>query len=116
MFRLVELETPYRGKGNNYSELEKNLEYARLCMRDCLLKGEAPFASHLLYTQQGVTEDRNSEERKMGIGAGLAWASKAEATVVYTDRGISEGMKLAIAGAMSEGRKVEYRTLLGYKK
>jgi hypothetical protein len=109
LFRLVELETPYKGK--DYSELEQNLKYARECMRDCLLRGEAPFASHLLYTQEGVTNDRFPEERKLGIEAGLAWASHAEATVVYTDRGISEGMKLAIETAKREGRPVEYRTL-----
>ncbi|MFA5071383.1 MAG: hypothetical protein WC511_03395 [Candidatus Pacearchaeota archaeon] len=109
MFRLVELETPYKGK--DYSELEINIKYARKCMRDCLLRGESPFASHLLYTQENVLNDKIPDERKLGIEAGLAWASKAEATVVYTDRGISEGMKLAIERAEKEGRLVEYRTL-----
>lgn len=109
MSRLVELETPY--KGDNYSALEKNIEYARKCMRDCLLRGESPFASHLLYTQPGVLDDKNSDERKLGIEAGLVWASHANATVVYTDLGISEGMRLAIERAKKEGRPVEYRTL-----
>ena len=40
---LVLLESPYAGY------VERNLAYARACMRDCLLRGEAPFASHLLY-------------------------------------------------------------------
>jgi hypothetical protein len=109
MPRLVELETPY--KGDNYSTLEKNIEYARKCMRDCLLRGEAPFASHLLYTQQGTLDDKNPNERNIGIEAGLAWASHAEATVVYQDLGISEGMMLAIRRAVLEGRRVEYRNL-----
>jgi len=58
MPRLVELETPY--KGDNYIKLEENIEFARKCMRDCLLRGEFPFASHLLYTQPGITDDKNS--------------------------------------------------------
>jgi hypothetical protein len=109
MPRLVELETPY--KGDNYSTLEKNIEYARKCMRHCLLKGEAPFASHLLYTQPGVLDDKLTEERERGIEAGLAWAIHAEATVVYTDLGISDGMVAAIRRAVEEKRPVEYRKL-----
>jgi hypothetical protein len=109
MPRLVELETPY--KGDNYLLLWRNIEYARGCMRDCLLRGESPFASHLLYTQPGVLDDKSPDERKLGIEAGLAWANHADATVVYTDLGISEGMKLAIERAKQEGRLVEYRTL-----
>ncbi len=50
MTKLVILETPYRG--NSYSDLEGNIEYARKCMRDSLFRGEFPFASHLLYTQR----------------------------------------------------------------
>jgi len=52
------------------------------------------------------------EERILGIEAGLAWTKYAEATVVYTDKGISKGMKLAIERAKQEGRPIEYRTLL----
>jgi len=109
MPRLVELETPYKGK--DYANLEKNIEYARACMRHCLLKGEAPFASHLLYTQPRVLDDKLTNEREMGIEAGLAWAVHAEATVVYTDLGISEGMVAAIRRAVKEKRPVEYRKL-----
>ncbi len=47
----VILESPY---GGTPEEVERNVKYARACLRDCLLRGEAPFASHLLYTQPGV--------------------------------------------------------------
>ena len=106
---LVELESPY--KGNNYKDLEENLKYARACMRDCFLRGEFPFASHLLYTQEGILDDKIPEERALGIEAGLTWTIHAEKTVVYQDRGISRGMQLAIERANKEGRPVEYRTL-----
>lgn len=85
--------------------------YARAAMRDCLLRGEAPYASHLLYTQEGVLDDDVPEERQLGIHAGLCWGSAALKTVVYTDLGISEGMKQGIRHAEAEGRPIEYRSL-----
>lgn len=103
--RLVILESPFAGN------VEANLVYGRQCMADCLRRGEAPFASHLLYTQAGVLDDNIPAERKLGIEAGLAWGRYADATVVYTDLGISPGMKQGIARANAERRHVEYRTL-----
>jgi hypothetical protein len=50
-------------------------------------------------------------ERKLGIAAGLAWLRVSDATVVYTDRGISPGMKQGVAAALAAGKPVEYRTL-----
>lgn len=102
--RRVILESPYSG------DVEKNIDYARRCLRDCLLRGESPIASHLLYTQPGVLDDRLLEERKLGIEAGLVWGSVAEATVVYIDYGISSGMKYGIERAKKDGRPVEYRS------
>lgn len=104
MIRVI-LESPFAGN------VEGNIEYARMCLRDCLLRGEAPIASHLLYTQPGVLDDTNPEERKLGIEAGLLWGALAEKTVVYIDRGISRGMQYGIERAQKEGRPVEYRTL-----
>lgn len=104
-FRLVIVESPYAG------DVEMNTRYARAAMRDCLLRGEAPYASHLLYTQPGVLADSDTEERDLGIGAGLAWGDKADATVLYTDLGISSGMKYGIQRAEAAGRPIEYRSL-----
>lgn len=84
--RLVILESPYAG------DIERNVRYARACMRDCLLRGESPFASHLLYTQEGVLRDEVPEEREQGIAAGFAWRAWADASVFYVDLGFSEGM------------------------
>jgi hypothetical protein len=103
--RRVILESPYAG------DVAANEAYARAAMRDCLLRGEAPIASHLLYTQPGVLDDAIPEERMLGINAGLVWGTLADATVVYADRGISRGMKYGIERAEHEGRPVEYRTL-----
>ena len=103
--RRVILESPYAG------DIERNVNYARLALRDCLQRGEAPIASHLLYTQPGVLRDNVPEEREWGINAGLAWGAVADATVVYTDYGISRGMEYGIKRAEAEGRPVEYRKL-----
>lgn len=111
--RLVILESPYGNQ--NPREVEENIRFARACMRDCLKRGEAPYASHLLYTQGGVLDDCIPEERTLGIEAGLAWGDRADATVVYTNRGLSVGMKLGIARAEAAKRPVEFRELTGWK-
>ena len=103
--RRVILESPYAG------DVQANIEYARACVRDSLSRGEAPIASHLLYTQPGILNDDVSEERQWGIDAGLAWRAVAEASVVYIDRGISIGMGYGIETARASGLPVEYRKL-----
>lgn len=104
--RLVILESPYAG------DVEANVAYARQCVRDSLQRGEAPIASHLLYTQPGILRDDVPEERNLGIDAGLQWQCCAEAIVVYTDRGISGGMKQGINRAKKlYNTKIEYRSI-----
>ena len=103
--RRVQLESPYAG------DVEFNIKYARDCARDCLKRGEAPFASHLLYTQEGILIEGIPKERALGIEAGLVWGQAAELTVVYEDYGISECMRRGIERAKAEGRPVEYRRL-----
>lgn len=104
--RRVVLESPFAG---NIWRRWLNRRCARRCLRDSCLRGEAPIASHLLYTQ--ALHDDDPRERKIGIEAGLAWGTVADATVVYIDRGISHGMRLGIARAHAEGRPVEYRSI-----
>jgi hypothetical protein len=103
--KLVILESPYAG------DIEANVEYARACVRDSLSRGEAPIASHLLYTQPGILRDDVAEERRWGIDAGLAWKAVAHGSVVYIDRGITRGMEYGIAAAKASGLPVEYRRL-----
>lgn len=103
--RLVIIESPYAG------DVEANVEYARRCVRDSLSRGEAPIASHLLYTQPGILDDDLPDERQWGIDAGLAWRRVAEASVVYTDSGVSRGMEYGIKAARAAGLPVEYRNI-----
>lgn len=108
MTRLVILESPYAG------DIQRNVAYARACLRDCLMRGEAPMASHLLYTQDGVLDDNNPQERALGIAMGHVWIAKADAVVVYTDLGLSTGMKMGIEAASAVGTVIELRTLVGW--
>lgn len=108
-FTPVRLESPFKGKTKE--ENERNVRYARACMRNCLMRSEAPFASHLLYTQPGVLDDNDPDERALGIAAGLSAAWMFRKVVVYTDLGISEGMKQGIRQATKHHQAIEYRTL-----
>lgn len=101
--KLVVVESPFAG------DEARNLTYVRRCMHDCFTQGEFPFASHALYTQPGVLNDAVAEERNLGIFAGLLWTLLADKTVVYTDHGITAGMKKGISFAERLGRKIEYR-------
>jgi len=101
----VILESPYSGN------VDLNTRYARACLKDSLSRNEAPIASHLLYTQEGVLDDNNPEDRKLGIEAGLAWCHLAERTVVYIDLGITEGMTEGIERAESFNKVIITRSL-----
>ena len=97
--KLVILESPYAG------EIERNINYARLCVKDSLMRGESPIASHLLYTQ--MLDDNIPLERELGINAGLAWKKVAELQVFYIDYGWSKGMLYA----KESGLPFEIRTI-----
>lgn len=103
--KLVILESPYAG------DVEVNTTYARRALADSLRRGEAPLASHLLYTQPGVLDDTVPAERARGIEAGLAWGEVADATALYLDRGLSRGMVEGIVAAVHSFRPIECRFL-----
>ena len=103
--RLVILESPFAG------DVKTNIDYARRCVKDCLIRGESPIASHLLYTQEGVLDDTVPEERALGISAGHKWMKVADAAVVYIDLGISSGMEEGIKVAKECDLPIEYRNL-----
>ncbi len=107
MMRRVIMESPYAS--DDPLVVQHNVEYARLCALDCLERGEAPIASHLLFPQ--FLDDKIPEHRALGIGAGLAWVPTADAMVCYVDRGISNGMDAAMRFARRAGLPVEMRTL-----
>jgi hypothetical protein len=102
IMKRVIIESPYAG------DIARNKAYLQACIRDCLNRGEAPFASHQMYTD--ALDDNDPEQRKLGMLAGLRWAWCADAIVVYGDHGISPGMKWAIEQTVKH-MPVEYRLL-----
>lgn len=111
----VIVETPYSG------DIELNVEYALSCLNDSYVNHkEAPFMSHLLYTRfpsketenvysyQGHVEDSEDSRlgRVHGIGCGMVWGDCADKVIVYTDIGISSGMKYGIKYAKKITKKL----------
>lgn len=103
--RLVVLESPFRGGG------DEAIAYAKRAIHDALMRGEAPIASHLLFTQPGILDDEVPGERALGIEAGLAWYRVAQACVAYVDHGVSAGMRQGMERARSHGVEVELRRI-----
>lgn len=108
--KLVILESPYAG------DRRRNVQYARACMHDMLMRGEAPFASHLLYTQDGVLRDEVPEERELGMNAGFEWRNQADYTVFYEDMGWSTGMQAALEHCNLKDLPYTRRTLEHWPK
>jgi hypothetical protein len=109
--RRVILESPFGSDDD--AIVARNIRYARACVRDCVLRGEAPIASHLLFTQPGILKDRDKAERKLGIEAGLAWAPVATASVFYTDLGVTPGMEQGRERAVALHLPIENREIGG---
>lgn len=106
---IVIIESPFAG------DVKRSRTYLAAALRDCLKRGEAPFASHGLYTLPGVLDDSNADERALGIQSGFTFHAVAERVAVYEDLGVSNGMHQGIANAERLGLPVERRTLPGWE-
>lgn len=104
---LVVIESPFSAPSR--SEEGLHILYAREALRDSIGRGEAPIASHLLYTQ--VLKDSEPDERELGMVAGFAWGSRAELVAVYADLGISRGMRRGMQTYIDAGIALEMRYL-----
>jgi hypothetical protein len=88
--KRVYVASPFRGA--TPEETRQNIIYARLCMLDSLERGEAPYLSHLLYTQVWAESD---DLRAAGLAAGTAWRRVSDYVALYIDLGVTDGMRLA---------------------
>ena len=101
------IESHYAG------DVAENLAYARRCVLDCLKRGEAPYASHLFFTQDGLFDDA----RKYGAasprdrGGSRLGTEHEDLVAVYIDRGVSRGMREGISAARLRGAQVEFQSL-----
>ncbi len=102
---LVVVESRYAG------DIPRNEAYARAAVRDCILRGEVPLASHLLYTQPGILRDDVPEERELGMGLGWHAMRRANYVVVYGDLGFSSGMVRGCVAAIAAGKRIKLRFL-----
>lgn len=130
MSRLCIIESPYAPRPN--SSTVDHIRYIRRCVLDSIERGEAPFAGHLLYTQ--VLDDRVPEQRKQGLQLASFWLEAAAQyqpkqspyasiilagdrppysalVAVYTDYGLSSGMKAGISHAANLGLQIEFREI-----
>lgn len=99
----VIIESPWNG------DTEKNRAYLIECLQDSLDRNEAPFASHLFYTQ--FLDDTKEIDRILGMECGFCWMEAASLVAVYTDLGVSPGMSEGIRRAMTLGKIIEYRSI-----
>jgi hypothetical protein len=83
--------------------------YAVRCMRDALQRGEAPYASHVLFDGAGVLDDSDPVQRALGINCGYQWSSLATLHVFYLDLGWSHGMLEAWDRCKRRGWDTEIR-------
>jgi hypothetical protein len=81
---LVVIESPYTG------DVERNVAYLQRCIKNSIERGEAPFASHQMYTT--ALDDENEEQRNLGIECGYTWLREAHCQAFYLDHGWSRGM------------------------
>jgi len=103
--RRVVIESPYAG------DIERNVAYARKCMRHAIDRGESPIASHIIYTQPGILRDDDPNERALGISCGFAWWTAADLICFYEDFGWSSGMDAAMERALIAGKPFERRSI-----
>ena len=93
-----------------------NVRYARECLRDCIDRGESPFASHLLYAQKGLLDDNILDERKKGLEAAHAWLEVADSVCIYMDLGVTPGMVLGIVRAVKLKKPIRLRWFRDVKR
>lgn len=103
--RCVIVISPLRG------DTARNQRYLSACLRDCVKRGESPYASHGLLPREGVLNDDDPEERALGIRASQAWFVKADLAAIYVDFGMSDGMRADLNHAIQLGLRIDVRNL-----
>lgn len=111
--RTVAIESPYRVvcDGDTREELERHKRYLDACILDCIYRGEAPFAGHAYLPN--VLCDYDPADRALGISLHIEISSGLDALVVYTDLGITDGMRAGIRAAADRKQVTEFRVLGG---
>lgn len=107
--KLVMIESPLEPSVGR--SREEHTDYARECVRDSILRGEAPFSAYLAYLQTGVLNHKIPFELKRAHDAKLAWLEIADFMAVYIDYGVSANMQHTIDIAGKYFVPITYRRL-----
>lgn len=84
--------------------------YAKRCAQDSMRRNEAPLVSHVFYYDM-FGFSTVAIERDLGFNSQLTWIRKTDLVVVYSDFGITQGMKAAIDYAKFKNKKIEFRKI-----
>lgn len=89
----IVIESPFKATEEHSNEVHR--AYLERCLRDAVLRGETPYASHKMLTD--AFNDCDPVERRIGINAGLAMARQlvlagTAQAIFYIDYGWGEGM------------------------
>lgn len=106
--KFIVVESPYAG------DVEGNTEFVKAVCRHLALQGDAPYASHLFFTQ--FLDDRLDREREIGMKAGLFIGIGCDEAhfCLLQDKHfeLSTGMKMALEHWKAKGVKC---TLFWYR-
>lgn len=103
----IVIESPFAS--NTWHTEEDHRIYLQDCIRDCIRRGETPYASHQMLT--AALNDADEEERRIGMEAGFDMAEQIGRIAVYMDHGVSHGMAQGISRHRARGLQIEYRWL-----
>ena len=98
--KLCYICSPYRG------DTERNVKYAQELTRRAVCTSHIPITPHLYITQ--ALDDRNPEERALGMEAGLHLLEPCECIMIGGRYGISEGMRYEIEWAHKMGKNFSF--------
>jgi hypothetical protein len=104
MKKLVCIESPWR----NFALARP---YLSACIRDAVMRGEVPIASHAMFCVASDFNDEVDADRALGLTAARVMIQNCQLVAVYCDHGISEGMRRAMEFAFSINKPVETRRI-----
>ena len=85
-------------------DMENNMKLAECLCRIVALRGFIPIAPHIIFTR--FLDDRNVNERELGLTCGLELLKLCEEIWVFSFDGISQGMQLEIDSAKEMGKTI----------
>lgn len=107
MADLVVVVNPWVGLGAG----KKAEAYLRNCIRDCIARGELPWAAHCMFDLSRALYIEDAEQRTEGLYLQKMMILKSDKLAVYQDHKISLEMQQTILFARIHGKAVDNRYL-----